>query len=391
MKNISIAAAMFIWLMIGCKETKIEPIYPTGDTPGQVKVSKVEALPGAVKITYELPKERDLLYVLAEYTDKYGRKIQNKSSTYTNSIIIDGFADTSKYNLLLYAVTRTEIRSEPTDLSVKCLLPPVYLARKTMSLQADFGGINVTFENPAEAPLSLIVAYKDEQGNYIDKETFYTSQKAVSLTARGFNSEETDFAVFLRDRWNNRTDTIFEKLTPIFEKELDKSRFRSITLPTDVAVGWGLSIPNLWDNVVAAEGYMWHSTDAPMPMHFTFDLGVEAQLSRFVLWQRQGQWIFNHGNPKRYELWGTTNPPVNGSWDNWQLLASCVSEKPSKQPLGLNTAEDVAAAARGEETNIALDAPKVRYIRVKILEPWVGPGGLASHISEMTFYGNDNN
>jgi len=135
---------------------------------------------------------------------------------------------------------------------------------------------------------------------------------------------------------------------------------------------------------------MWHSADAPMPVHFTFDLGVQAKLSRFVLWQRQGQWIYNHGNPKRYEIWGTTSPANNGSWDNWILLASCISEKPSKQPLGMNTAEDVAAAARGEETNIALDAPKVRYIRVKILEPWVGSGGLATHISEMTFYGNDN-
>lgn len=390
MRNIFIVATLIIWVMVGCKEGKLEPLYPSGDTPSLIKVSKVEAYPGSVKVTYELPNERDLLYVLAEYRNKYGQIVQNKSSTYINSITIEGFADTSTYELSLYCVTRTEVRSEAVKVPVKCLKPPVYAARETIKLQEDFGGINVTFENETEAPLSLVVAYKDENGAYVDKETFYTSQKNVSLTARGFESENTDFAVYMRDRWNNRTDTIFTSLTPIFEKELDKSLFRSVTLPTDVAVGWGLPIPNLWDNVISAEGYMWHSADAPMPVHFTFDLGVQAKLSRFVLWQRQGQWIYNHGNPKRYEIWGTTSPANNGSWDNWILLASCISEKPSKQPLGMNTAEDVAAAARGEETNIALDAPKVRYIRVKILEPWVGSGGLAAHISEMTFYGNDN-
>lgn len=391
MKNILILALSFIGLLIGCNEIKKGPIYPEGGKPEKVKVQKTESLPGAVKIIYELPNEKDLLYVLAEYTDKYGRKIQNKSSTYTNSITIDGFADTSEYNLSLFAVTRTEVRSEPTNIKIKSLLPPIYEAQETILLQADFGGINVSFENPSEAPLSLIVAYKDENGNFVDKETFYTSQTEVSLTARGFDSKETNFAVYLRDRWDNRTDTIFEKLTPIFEKELDKNLFRSVTLPTDVAVGWGLPIPNLWDDVIAEEGYMWHSADAQMPIHFTFDLGVEAQLSRFVLWQRQGQWIYNHGNPKRYEIWGSTTPPSDGSWDNWELLASCVSEKPSKQPLGLNTSEDVAAAERGEENNIPLEAPKARYIRVKILETWVGSGGISSHISEMTFYGNENN
>ncbi|MFD2744229.1 DUF5000 domain-containing lipoprotein [Sphingobacterium populi] len=376
--------------MIGCTEDKLAPLYSEGDSPGNVTVQNVESLPGAVKITYSLPADRDLLYVLAEYTDKYGRTIQGKSSTYTNTLTIDGFADTASYELSLYAVSRTEVRSTATSIQVKSLLPPVYQARNTVALRSDFGGVNVSFNNEAESPLALVVSYKDSLGRYVDTETFYTSTKEVSFTARGFASKETEFAVYLRDRWNNRTDTIFEKLVPIFEKELDKSRFRAVSLPTDVAVGWGLPIPNLWDNTITEEGYMWHSTDAPMPMHITFDLGVEAKLSRFVLWQRQGQWIYNHGNPKRYEVWGSVDPPNNGSWDNWTLLASCVSEKPSKQPLGSNTSEDVAAAARGEESNISLDAPRVRYIRLKILEPWVGKGGLASHVSEMTFFGNDN-
>jgi hypothetical protein len=145
----------------------------------------------------------------------------------------------------------------------------------------------------------------------------------------------------------------------------------------------------MWDEKITAEGNMWHSADGPMPMQVTFDLGVTAKLSRFTLWQRQGQWIYNHGNPKQYEIWGSVNPPSDGSWTNWEKLVECTSVKPSGQPTGMNSSEDVAAAARGEEFNIPLSAPRVRYIRVKVLESWIGKGGQAAHISEMTFYGND--
>ena len=71
------------------------------------------------------------------------------------------------------------------------------------------------------------------------------------------------------------------------------------------------------------------------------------------------------------------------------MLKSCISVKPSGSPSGSNMNEDVQAAARGEEFTVPLDAPKVRYIRVRILEAWVGAGGLAAHISEMNFHGND--
>src|SRR5690606_601115 len=86
MRNIFIVATLIIWVMVGCKEGKLEPLYPSGDAPSLIKVSKVEAYPGSVKVTYELPNERDLLYVLAEYRNKYGQIVQNKSSTYINSI-----------------------------------------------------------------------------------------------------------------------------------------------------------------------------------------------------------------------------------------------------------------------------------------------------------------
>ncbi len=383
---------LFILIAIAfsnCKEDELKAIESDKSAPGTIANPVVESQAGAVKIAYSLPTDKDLLYVVAEYTNKYGKLIQSKASSYTSTLIVNGFADTSVYNVNLYAVDRSENRSAPVVVQVKPLEPPILGIYKNMRLAEDFGGINIQFDNPTEAEVAVVICFKDSTGNMNLKETYYTKQKNVNFASRGFESKETVFGVYIRDRWSNRTDTLKKALTPIYEKLLDRTKFRTVSLPTDAPTGWGLSMPGMWDGKITAEGNMWHSADVGMPMHITFDLGVTAKLSRFTLWQRQGVWIYNHGNPKRYEIWGSTNPPSNGSWDNWVMLKSCISVKPSGSPSGSNMNEDVQAAARGEEFTVPLDAPKVRYIRVRILEAWVGAGGLAAHISEMNFHGND--
>jgi len=381
---------VFFATTYGCKEDVLSSLEKDTIAPQSISNPVTVSLSGSVKITYNLPSDVDLMYVMAEYTNKYGKVISVKASSYTNSLIVDGFADTASYNLNLYAVDKSENKSAPVTIKVKAMEPPISGIKKSLVLATDFGGINISFVNPTEANIAVVVTYKDSLGNFSTKETIYTKAKNGVFSSRGFPSRETIFGVYIRDRWDNRTDTAKATLTPIFEKELDKSKFKVLTLPTDAPVGYGLPIPNLWNKVVSAEGNMWHTTDVGMPLQVTFDLGVTAKISRFTLWQRQGVWIYNHGNPKRYEIWGSNSPVSDGSYTNWTKLATCVSVKPSGQPLGSNSNEDVTAAARGEETNVSLSAPAVRYIRIKVLETWTGPGGLAAHVSEMTFFGNDN-
>ncbi|QDW23938.1 DUF4959 domain-containing protein [Pedobacter sp. KBS0701] len=381
--------ALFCVTILGCKEDILAPLEKDSVAPQPISNPVSERMAGAVKVSYNLPSDADLMYVMAEYTNKYGKVISVKASSYTNSLTVDGFADTASYNLNLYAIDKSENKSAPVTIKVKALEPPIFAIRRSLVLVTDFGGINISFANPTEANIAVVVTYKDSLGNFATKETIYTKSKSGIFSSRGFPSKETIFGVYIRDRWDNRTDTAKATLTPIFEKELDKSKFKVLTLPTDAPVGWGLPINNLWDKVISAEGNMWHTTDVGMPLHVTFDLGVTAKISRFTLWQRQGVWIYNHGNPKRYEIWGSNNPASDGSYTNWTRLASCVSVKPSAQPLGSNSNEDVEAAARGEENNVPLNAAPVRYIRIRVLETWAGPGGQAAHVSEMTFYGND--
>jgi len=51
-------------------------------------------------------------------------------------------------------------------------------------------------------------------------------------------------------------------------------------------------------------------------------------------------------------------------------LADCQSIKPSGLPGGETTAGDIDYAKAGEEFKFSQGSPKVRYLRIKVLETW---------------------
>src|SRR3546814_7876957 len=77
-------------------------------------------------------------------------------------------------------------------------------------------------------------------------------------------------------------------------------------------------------------------------------------------------------NLKRWEIWGSTTPDPEGSYDGWVKLLECEAVKPSGLPVGENSEEDIAHAQEGEYFTFPSDAPQVRYLRIKVLETWAG-------------------
>ena len=125
---------------------------------------------------------------------------------------------------------------------------------------------------------------------------------------------------------------------------------------------------------------------------FTVDLGVVAKLSRFKFWQRQGDGgccgVYSHGNPRYFEVWGIAEIPAdNGaSLEGWtRLIENGEVVKPSGAPIGSNSAEDLAQAAKGEEFEFSIEAPPVRYIRFVNMESW--STGKFMHLMELNFWG----
>lgn len=369
----------------GCKEEVINnPVENDGTVPGSVSNVSVENLHGGARITYSLPNDKDLLYVKAEFESKAGVVRESRGSFYTNSVLVEGFGDTETYEVKLYAVDRSENESEPVSIQINPLTPPVEEVFNSVKVSEDFGGANITFKNEFEAGIAVVVLSNDSLGQYIPVETYYTQLKDGSFSVRGFDTLKRDFGVYIRDRWNNRSDTLRVVLSPLYEAELDKGGFKEVRLPTDQPSAWGWVMPNIWNGDVAGTGF--HTDNGgPSPQWFTFDMGTKAKLSRFKIWQRPG-WIYTHGNPREFEIWGSNDPPSDGSWDNWVKLAECESIKPSGLGPGANTQDDVDAAARGDEFNVPIEAPAVRYIRFKNLRNWAGSGFI--HFMEITIWGS---
>lgn len=363
------------------------------NAPGPVSNVRVEPLPGGARITYDLPDDKSLRYVRAEYDIREGYSRESKSSLYKNSLIVDGFPDTSTYEVDLYTVSRGEKSSEPVTVTVEPLRPPLIEAYESFEFSPTFGGVAISFSNEGEASLAVILLAQDAEGEMAEVETYYTQSIAGAYSLRGFDAEPTVFGAVVRDRWGNLSDTLTAELTPIFEEAIPKERFTAYNLPTDTYephASPAHTTDKMWDDRIGPNGGVPVFHTAPgsdMPQWFTFDMGQLVLLSRYKMHHRGpgSLWAYQHGAPMRWEIWGSSNAPdPSGSWEGWTLLGEFESYKPSGD--GPVTNEDALyATSEGEDFNFPEDTPPVRYLRFKILETW----GFADYIyiSELSFFG----
>lgn len=381
----------------GCKEEdEKRPFNANDQAPQPVTNVRVESLPGGARITYDRPKDENLLYVKAEYAIRDGVVREAKASYYLNSLTVDGFPDTSAHEVKLYAVSRGEHASEPVTVEVHPLTPPVVEVFHSLTMEATYGGVRVEFRNEAESDIVLTLLARDSVGDMVPAETYYTKRQEGSFAARGFNTDKREFGIFIRDRWNNHSDTLFAELTPKFEEQLDKSKFKEVDLPNDTYkphVGTGMH--ELWDNSWNSGSVFHTNPGTGLPQWFTFDMGVTARLSRFKFYHRLGggqgatDGAYTGADPKVFEIWGSNDPNPDGSWDStWVKLGEFQSIKPSGQPEGTVTNEDFQfAVVDGEDFDFPEGIPAVRYLRWKTVKVW----GALDHcyIAELTFWGND--
>lgn len=376
-----------------CKE-EIRGISEKNTTPpGVISEARVTNLPGAAKIEYRLPVDQDLLYVKAVYTLSSGRKMEVKSSYYNNYLIVEGFADTVEYTIDLYAVNRSEVSSERVAVTIKPLENPIWDAFRSLEAIAAFGGLRITGENEFEKDITIMVM-TDSLGEWVPSvDNIYTSAKQFNRTIRGLDTIPQTFAITIRDQYMNFTDTLITTLTPLYETALPKSRYNALTLPTDAEQEYtSTGLNKMWDG----DNFHWPNISLTKPgittpQWVTFDTGVSAQMSRIVIWDypeytNSGRMYFFGGNLRNFEIWGSTNPPSNGSWDNWHLLGAFESIKPSGLPSGQQSDEDYQLANSGLSYDFDVSAPKVRYLRIKSNRNWQGSTFMS--IAELQVYGD---
>jgi hypothetical protein len=391
--KINLLITGLVFVLAGCTEDKNEPLGSGSNTaPGTVKNIQVENIPGGAVFTYDMPDDVDIQYVKAVYLSNNVQK-ETRASAYVNTIKIEGFGDTNERNVKLYAVNRKEKISEPVEVAIRPLTPPIRLVQESLQQEVDFGGFVISFQNETKTDLAIIALRRDSATqNFVEYDALYTSMEEGKFSVRGLPDKPNDFGMYIVDRWNNYSDTIFFTLTPWREDNLDKSLFRLKKVQGDVGFDfYEAAAENAWDNKVDRWNYAHTDFPVEFPHRLTIDLGVDVKLSRFKFYQRPGpDVLYQHGAPKVYRVYGRSDDPGSGNSANvlegWTLLRDCYSIKPSGLPLGQNSGEDEEFAALGEEFSFSrAGLPNVRYIRFEMLESWSGMK--CSTIGEVTFWG----
>jgi hypothetical protein len=394
-KSISIFI-LSLGVLISCsKDDGASPLEHSTIAPGKVENVVVQNLPGKVKLTYSLPNDKDLLYVVAQYTLENGTKMEEKASYYSSSLTLKGFKGLTEREVTLYAVSKSEVKSAPVIVKVNPLRAPVYDVFDSMTIQPDFGGLRIKANNPTLEDLAILVMVKNTQGDWEPlRNSIYTSALEINQALRGFEVVNQKFAFVIRDRWLNVSDTLFQDITPIYETLMPKSAYAGIHLDNDSKVIGTYPVSNLFDGQTL-EYWGSYFTDRTLtvgPHLVTFDIGKKTKISRIKIWNFSepigGQRLYYYlGAMKKFRIWGS-NTLNNGDLSGWTQLGEFEVKKPSGLPYAQENNDDLLAAKDGQDFEIGFDMPSVRYIRIQCIENWAGGQFMA--VSEVQVYGNPN-
>jgi hypothetical protein len=381
-------------MFIGCKEDPIGPLEKNTTPPGKVSNVSVTNGAGNATLKFSLPTDKDLLYIKAVYYLANGQEMEVKSSYYGNTLVVEGFGDTKEHEVKIYAVNRSEVSSEPVIVKVKPLENPIWGLFRSLKAIADFGGLNFKGTNPAKADVAIEILVQNKKGEYVPASKYiYTSAVDIDQSIRGLDTLPQKFAITIRDRWLNYSDTLFTTLKPLYETSLPKGSYKAVNLPSDTPQEYSSTgVEKMWDgNIIDWPSVNLTKPGVLVPQWISFDLGKMATLSRIVIWNypeylNAGRTYYYGGNLKDFEIWGSDNPPSDGSFNNWVLLGKFNSTKPSKSAYGVQTSEDYAFANAGINYSFPIGSKKVRYLRIKSISNWQGTSFMS--VSEVQVYGD---
>lgn len=394
-------AAAVMTSLYACKETDyIDVVSDDTTKPEPVSNIEVHNFNGGAHIVFSLPESGNVLYVMAEYKINDERTRQTKSSYYRDTVTVSGFAKSDIYSVTLWSVSRSNVKSEPTTVEVHPDTPPYLVSWPTVKMAPDFGGVKINAINTLKEPIGLIlIGYDSLTQETRIHDQYYTKEDTIEYSVRGYAAVEQSFGVYVTDQYGNISDTLLQNVTPIFETKLDKSKFFKYQLTTDSKIGYGWDLPYLWDGKTDGYSSGWHTEPGgAIPMICSFGIGVKANLSRFVLWERPDEWVYGHGNPADFSLWGSDKDspqdailPLQaavgvriGDWVN--LGNFHFPDPPSGLPPGSTNDQDRAFVAAGVNFNFPLNTPPVKFIRISVTHTWSESD--FAHLMEISIYGD---
>lgn len=181
-------------------------------------VTNVEYTPtmGGAIITFTAPKNNDLLYIKAVYTNSLGKEVFNVTSIYNNKIEIEGLTDETKtYPVSIYAVDKKGGESPVTTINVQPGRSYINMIKDDITIDPIVGGLEVSWVNPAGSDelttdnpgktIYVCLTLTDPSGKV---STRYLSSQAehASVKLRGLDPGEYTLTYQIEDFQGNKTD-----------------------------------------------------------------------------------------------------------------------------------------------------------------------------------------
>lgn len=390
---------------------------------GPIEEFSVTPINGGAIVTYTIPNDKNILYVMAEY-ERNGKIFTEKSSVHNNSLTIEGFHGVSSVQAFLYKVNRNEERSEPIVLEFEPLESLINIAHKSLSMEPNFGGIITSWDNPETTELGVRLMINDslDTDKLITSEMYFSTLEKEVHAFRGFESKEYKFGIVFEDKWGNVSDTATLVTTPYFETMIDKpfGDLRS-TIPYDNTSQQGnLPITMVWDGIVNTAWNGYRTQPGSSGLSFTIDLKQVVKISRIIHHPYHYNSAYLHSAVNEVEVWGTdkldydklsdlpywldefsvihgaihsvdpeTKLPERTFKDDWEYLGwQSIPRYDLMVPPDPQATRDLAA--NGWEYDIPVEAKPVRYIRIFVraaLNQFPPSSDNQYSIGELTVYG----
>jgi hypothetical protein len=371
-----------------------------GDTtpPSVLTVDSVTPTNGGGIISYTLPNDDDILYVRAEYTNSNGVDVSRASSSYNNSIEIDGLNQTTALTITLYVVDENYNQSAPIYVELVPLESFIYLVQESIEVNTDLGGFRINWENIQSKTVYVFVHINN--GTEEEIRILSSNNSSESIAVRGLPSEEITISTRIEDFDENST-TLEEKgtLTPLFEQVIDKSTWTLVASQSVNGNAWEGASVNFWDDVIDTTNnnsdnsyfMIWRDLNGGSlnwPLDLVIDLNKNVKVTRFTVWQR-AYWYngpsdipyyFQEENMKSFTMYASNDAQV------WEELGQFDIGDP-RDSEGNIPQSALDSAANGHEFELDEVSESFRYLKFSVTSNY----GSEAYVngSEITMYGLD--
>jgi len=397
MKDISLIFLFVMAVLGACKEEDKFGISSKDKTiPGAPVVRKVEPLSGGARVFYDVPKDEQLLQVIAEVVAKNGKIFRFSSSYFKDSIDVWGLGDTVVHTFNIYAETRAGNKSQNVPVSVKPLTSGIWHVKESIEIRPGFGALCVDWKNDLMQTVNVFVDLEFNMNGERKQVGMVYSSNSDSVREQVLNLpyEPIHVKIHVEDIYGNATDNIEQNSIMLLEdmkipKRTETEEIWKLPITNDsidwIPMCYGNSyngrIERVIDDIIDQRDGMSNYLHAGgvgrtglgkdgNTWNLIIDLGDYWRLSRIVTHQR---WDRTDGNPRgglyqgenvgHFNLWILDEDlPGDREWDIYGEKISGTWVKLSEHyipiPTGLAGAEYPPIGLRGDESYMYPSEPK---------------------------------